>query len=1166
VLEADGSSTSTTYAGNTSTIMDEAGNKRKSQTDALGRLTAVWEDPLHLNYETDYLYNILGDLLQATQKGGDSNSANWRVRTFTYNSLGQLLCAANPEISAPLSTVAKCPVIDTGSYIAGTTRYQYDNDGELISKTAPLPNQAGTATVVTSFSYDVLHRLMSKNYSSSADNGTAAATPPVTYTYDPSIPNGNGHLATEYTGTSASPLSQRNMTQYDTMGRLRGEQQCPIAPCATFYSFQYGYDLAGDLTSANNGLTAANINGSITAAQVIGLGYSYDAARHLRSVTSSGTGIPGPTTLFQAAAQNSSPAYGPVGLMNAQLGVTSSAPGVQLTRAYDNRLRLVSETDAGQTNEGPVLGTQSTGSISVTGGEQQFQPQSTTSSSTITISGTEGSYKLVICNPPGSERCTSQSYPDTGTVAITVNGFTSSAAYGLGSTDATVASALATGFAASGSPVTATASGSTITLTSKAAGTASNYPLSFTTTSTSVSDTKDFSATAPAPTMTGGTSPSSVYDTGTVAVTINNVKASASWGQGDTPATFATKLASAINIADGSFLTASVASGTSTINLESVQTGPATNWPVSISVTDSNSSQFATPSFEAVSANGMTGGASAAFEAGVVYSFNLTGKYAPNGNLLGYTDQIMGTWGFGYDALNRLTSSGATAGGYQGLQVAWSYDAYGNRLSESFSGTSSVAVPAGSLAQYNANNQVSYTNLLGTGLSYDAAGNVTQDNANTYLYDAEGRVCAVKNEPVAGTYIITGYRYDAEGTRVAKGNLSSPSCGSGFAAQEQYLLGPGTEQVTELTGSGGWKHSNVYGGGELLATYDLKGLHFELSDWQGTKRVQTDPLGQVEESCISLPFGDGLSCTPTVLTTSDDATEQHFTGKEHDTESGNEYFEARYLSSTLGRFLTPDWAAKPTSVPYASFGDPQTLNLYSYVENGPLNRVDAEGHANQMMGLDETIALNEGGFQGNTCGFSRCPPSDEEDVGTGGYAEHLAEANYEAQVQQVSATTGNTAAQPQFTFIQYLETPGAQQQDGQQVAQVDKDKVADYMDTHTNDTDTYHHHCAAVCHAGLAAGGLGYDKDRPSNAGENGPWLMKHGAQAVGHSDNTDLPKGLTPQKGDVAVFSGGGPKHNLRRQTMGVGYKADYVFSWAYIRRQRDSLSIPELSCACRS
>jgi hypothetical protein len=108
-----------------------------------------------------------------------------------------------------------------------------------------------------------------------------------------------------------------------------------------------------------------------------------------------------------------------------------------------------------------------------------------------------------------------------------------------------------------------------------------------------------------------------------------------------------------------------------------------------------------------------------------------------------------------------------------------------------------------------------------------------------------------------------------------------------------------------------------------------------------------------------------------------------------------------------------------------------------------------------------------------------------------------------------------------------LGLAAAQQQSDQQPAKVDKDKVADYMDKHTNDTDTYHHRCAALCHAGLAAGGLGSDKDRPSNANENGPWLVKHGARVVGHSDSTDSPAGYTPQKGDVAVFSGGGPNHN---------------------------------------
>lgn len=92
---------------------------------------------------------------------------------------------------------------------------------------------------------------------------------------------------------------------------------------------------------------------------------------------------------------------------------------------------------------------------------------------------------------------------------------------------------------------------------------------------------------------------------------------------------------------------------------------------------------------------------------------------------------------------------------------------------------------------------------------------------------------------------------------------------------------------------------------------------------------------------------------------------------------------------------------------------------------------------------------------------------------------------------------------------------------------IDKSKVVDYMDKNTYDTDTYHHQCAKVCHAGLAAGGLGWDKDRPTAAKDNGPWLQTHGAQIVGRSNNTDLPSGYTQQKGDVAVFSGG-PTHPI--------------------------------------
>jgi RHS repeat-associated protein len=69
-----------------------------------------------------------------------------------------------------------------------------------------------------------------------------------------------------------------------------------------------------------------------------------------------------------------------------------------------------------------------------------------------------------------------------------------------------------------------------------------------------------------------------------------------------------------------------------------------------------------------------------------------------------------------------------------------------------------------------------------------------------------------------------------------------------------------------------------------------------------------------------------------------------YTGKERDQESGLDYFGARYYASSMGRFMSPDWAAQEEPVPYAVLGDPQSLNLYSYVRNNPLSHADPDGH------------------------------------------------------------------------------------------------------------------------------------------------------------------------------------------------------------------------------
>lgn len=47
----------------------------------------------------------------------------------------------------------------------------------------------------------------------------------------------------------------------------------------------------------------------------------------------------------------------------------------------------------------------------------------------------------------------------------------------------------------------------------------------------------------------------------------------------------------------------------------------------------------------------------------------------------------------------------------------------------------------------------------------------------------------------------------------------------------------------------------------------------------------------------------------------------------------------------MGRFTIPDWADSPISAPYANFGNPQSLSLYSYVQNNPTTLGDPDGHS-----------------------------------------------------------------------------------------------------------------------------------------------------------------------------------------------------------------------------
>ncbi|MEK6280648.1 MAG: RHS repeat-associated core domain-containing protein [Acidobacteriota bacterium] len=199
---------STSYSGATVTITDQAGKKRKSVTDGLGRLKEVYEDPSALNYLTSYSYDVLDNLTTVTQ--------GTQTRTFVYDSLKRLTSATNPE--------------------SGTISYTYDSNSNLATKTDALGR-------VSTYTYDALNRNTSIVYTNDP-----SGTLPVTRVYDLAS-NGKGRLyQSQTTGTNGSLTT---IDSYDALGRpVTQRQQFYISGALSqSYTTQRSYNRAGAVVS-----------------------------------------------------------------------------------------------------------------------------------------------------------------------------------------------------------------------------------------------------------------------------------------------------------------------------------------------------------------------------------------------------------------------------------------------------------------------------------------------------------------------------------------------------------------------------------------------------------------------------------------------------------------------------------------------------------------------------------------------------------------------------------------------------------------------------------------------------------------------------------------------------------------------------------------------------
>ncbi len=290
-----------------------------------------------------------------------------------------------------------------------------------------------------------------------------------------------------------------------------------------------------------------------------------------------------------------------------------------------------------------------------------------------------------------------------------------------------------------------------------------------------------------------------------------------------------------------------------------------------------------------------------------------------NGNVFRVLNNVDSTRSatYAYDTLNRIAQANTINTTSQNCwSEVYTIDAWANLYNRAGAPGMGSCYTEGLSAGATVQNQLS-----GIGIMYDAAGNVINDGlGNTPTYDGENRMV---------TDAGVTYSYDADSRRIEK------------SSGTMYWPGPGGEYLTETDLTGNINEEYIFFNGARIARVDRPSgaVHYYFSDHLGSASVISDASGNVDESYYYYPYG-GVQSTAGA----GDPNHYKFTGKERDSESGLDMFGARYYGSSLGRFMTPDWAEKPTAVPYAMFGNPQSLNLYSYVNNNPTTTRDPDGH------------------------------------------------------------------------------------------------------------------------------------------------------------------------------------------------------------------------------
>jgi len=213
--------------------------------------------------------------------------------------------------------------------------------------------------------------------------------------------------------------------------------------------------------------------------------------------------------------------------------------------------------------------------------------------------------------------------------------------------------------------------------------------------------------------------------------------------------------------------------------------------------------------------------------------------------------------------------------------------------------------------------------------NYDANGNLTNDGAHQYVWDAFNRLREAKT---SGGVTIANYYYDASNRRVRKDLASGPdtdffyngwrvleerpSAGTAQNPTRQFVYGNYLDEPLVMDVNGNSNGTCTDTTGDTRTFYAQNTIYSTVA--------LTNAAGQVVEAYEYDPYGkhvtisDGNDADAIVNFNSNDTrtalgasqtaigNPYFFTGQRFDPETGLHYFKNRYYSTVLGRFVSRD--------------------------------------------------------------------------------------------------------------------------------------------------------------------------------------------------------------------------------------------------------------------